>query len=161
MTSEVAAADDTMARMKRDATASKLAAAAMWDIVSLMMRSPAYRATTLAELDAMLLPAVRNQQFYVVHTRSVENGAVAPIAVLLWATVSAEVDQRIRANPAQRGALEVEDRKSGEIPWITDAVGDPKALEIALEHLKKTLFADRGINVLARSEAGEVVVRTV
>jgi hemolysin-activating ACP:hemolysin acyltransferase len=117
----------------------KLAAAHLAGAVSLFLRSPAHRHYTLADLEWSLLPALALGQFMTAETQ-LPDGQAVPVAMVLWAKVSAEVDARLSSAPRYPIRLHPNEWRSGEVIWIVDAVGEPKALQHCVEGLAKTAF---------------------
>ncbi len=79
---------------KKRAAASKRMAASFGEIALLMSQSPAEQHYALRDLDRLVAPAVRLGQFALAEAQSKTNGLVVPVGAILWAQVSAEVDQR-------------------------------------------------------------------
>ena len=123
--------------MKRRAALARDVSANFGQLVSLLMRSRAHRFHMLADLEYMIVPAIATRQFRVAEGVSAEAGLVAPVAAVMWASVSAEVDQRLTEAVDQPIRLKPEEWRSGEVVWIVDAVGDPKAINALLQHLKQ------------------------
>ena len=63
------------------------------------------------------------------------NGRQAPVAVALWASVSEDVDKRLSENLTTPIKLRPDELRSGDILWLIDAVGDPKAIQHLLGQL--------------------------
>ncbi len=63
-----------------------------------------------------------------------------PIAVVLWARVSSEVDRRLSDTENETTALNINEWRSGNIPWIIEAIGERKALGKLLHQLVTTVF---------------------
>jgi cytolysin-activating lysine-acyltransferase len=125
----------------------KLATATFGGVVGLLMRSPAHRHFTLTDLEWYLLPPLALGQFMVGETR-LQNGQALPLALVLWARVSAEVDARLSAEVRHPVRLQPNEWQSGDVYWILDAVGDPKGLQECIETLTKTKFQRKRIKML-------------
>ena len=119
----------------------KLATATFGGIVGLLMRSPAHKHFTLPDLEWYLLPPLALGQFLVGETR-LQNGQALPLALVLWARVSAEVAARLSAETRRPVRLQPSEWQSGDVYWIVDAVGEPKAVQECIEALKKTRFPE-------------------
>ena len=126
----------------------KLAAANLANAVALFLRSPAHRHYTLADLEWCLLPALARGQFLVAEAR-MPDGQAMPAALVLWARVSAEVDARLSAAPGYPIRLHPNEWQSGDVIWIVDAVGEPKAVQECVAALAKTAFQGRQFKVLS------------
>ena len=135
-------------------------------IVTLMMRSAKYRHAFLAELDWLVAPAVATRQYSVAESQP--NGAdlAMPVAAIMWACVSPEVDARL-SEARERPRLRPSEWRSGQIPWLVETVGDAKAAAILLKRLVEGRFAETGVKTIvqvdgkfkveiARSQAAKV-----
>jgi hemolysin-activating ACP:hemolysin acyltransferase len=126
----------------------KLAAANFAGAVSLFMRSPAHRHYTLADLEWCLIPALVLNQFMAAEAR-LPNGQAMPTAIVLWARVSAEIDARLSAAPRYPIRLHPNEWQSGDVIWIIDALGEPKAVQQCIEALTKTAFQGKQLKMLS------------
>jgi len=128
-------------------------------IVSVLMRSPRYRNYTLGDLEWLVVPALATGQWRVVGAQSKQNGVSFPVAVALWAKVSAEVDKKLSENLHVPIRLRPDEWKSGDILWLVDAVGDPRVVPQLLKQLLETSFKGRETQVRAAGEDGKITVR--
>ena len=125
---------------------------AFTQIVSLMMRSPHHQQHTLADLEWMFLPALRNDQF---KTAEAKSGSInVPAGFVLWAFVSPQVDKRLMESLDAPARLQPEDWRSGDIAWIVDTVGHPQAIRQLLKHCRDTLPRGREAKVRTTSADG-------
>lgn len=108
-----------------------------------------------------MAPAVLTRQFRVAQARSKQTGYTAPIAVVLWACVSPEVDRRLTDEIDQPLKLLALDWTSGEIIWIADAFGDPRAIEALLKQLIDTQWAGHSVKLRTRTQEGKASVGMV
>lgn len=145
--------------LKKRAAASKLVSASFGEIVSVLMRSEHYKSYTLQDLEWLVVPAVLSNQFLLAEARAKGNGFTAPVGVVLWANVSPEVDQRLTANVAQPIRLNPQDWRSGNIPWLVDAVGPPKLIGGMLQQLHGKVFKGQPVKVRTQGPDGKPVVR--
>lgn len=143
---------------KKRAAASKRMAASFGEIVLLMAQSPAEQHYALRDLDWLVAPAVRLGQFALAEAQSKTNGLVVPVGAVLWALVSAEVDQRLTSQATGPIRLQPAEWRSGDIPWIIHTVGEPKILGGLMEQLTKTVFKDRAPKMRIRGEDGKAKV---
>lgn len=130
-------------------------------VISLMLRSRHHRLTMLAELEWMLVPAITTRQFRIGEGTSPENGVNVPIAAVLWASVSAEVDQRISRTLDLPLRLKPQEWRSGDIVWIVEAIGDAKAIDVILQHLKQTELKDRLVRMRVSGKDGKTTIGRV
>jgi len=139
--------------------ASKLVAASVGDVAVVFSRSPAHKHYALADIEWMILPPVAHGQFYVAEAVNKATGFRAPIAVVTWALVSEEVDQRLSADLSHRIRLRPDEWKSGDVAWVVDLAGAPAGMSHALQWLKAGPFKDRDVKVIARDTDGVAGVR--
>ncbi len=125
----------------------KLMTANFGGAISLLMRSPAHKHYTLADLEWCLVSAFALNQFMVAEAK-LPNGQAVPVALVLWARVSAEVDARLSAAPCYPIRLDPNEWRSGNAIWIVDAVGEPKAVQQCIDALKKTAFQGKTFKIL-------------
>ena len=76
----------------------------------------------------------------------------------LWAFVSPEVDRRLIENIAAPIRLKMEEWKSGDIPWLVEAAGEPRVIEEMLKRLVHGPWAGRKVKMRARTKDGEFKV---
>jgi hemolysin-activating ACP:hemolysin acyltransferase len=143
---------------KKRAAASKRMAASFGEIVLLMAQSPAEQHYALRDLDWLVAPAVRLGQFALAEAQSKTNGLVVPVGAVLWALVSADVDQRLSNQATGPIRLAPGEWRSGDIPWIIHTIGDAKILGGLMEQLTKTVFKDRAPKMRIRGEDGKAKV---
>jgi hemolysin-activating ACP:hemolysin acyltransferase len=127
---------------------SKLISASVGDVAVVFSRSASHKHYALADIEWMILPAVMTGQAYIAELQHKEHGARAPVAAVLWASVSAETDQRLSASLTQKLRLRPDEWKSGEILWIIDAAGEPRAIAGALAELAQTQFKDKAVRLI-------------
>ena len=143
---------------KRRTAASRGVSTSLGEIVGLLMRSRTHRFNMLAELEWMVLPAISTRQFRVAEGTSQEAGFVAPVAAVLWASVSADVDQRLSQAIEQPIKLKPEEWSSGSIVWIVEAVGEQRAVTAMLQHLKQNELKDFTVRMRVRGSDGKPAV---
>ncbi|MGO9544655.1 MAG: toxin-activating lysine-acyltransferase [Rhodomicrobium sp.] len=134
----------------------KLATASFGGAISLFMRSPAHRHYTLSDLEWSLIPPLALNQFMMAEAK-LPNGQAVPVALVLWARVSAEIDARLSAAPRYPIRLHPNEWQSGDVIWIIDAIGDPKAVQQGIEALTKTTFQGKQFKMLSAASGVEAV----
>jgi hemolysin-activating ACP:hemolysin acyltransferase len=143
------------------AAMSKLISAHIGDICVVMSRAPAHKHYSLADIEWKVLPAVLTGQFYVAEAEHKEHGVRAPVAVVTWARVSAEVDARLTASAAMPIRLRPDEWTSGDTLWLIDLVGDPQGISGALNALMGTAFKEQIVKVTALDAAGAPRIETL
>lgn len=144
--------------IKKRGAAAKHVAASFGEIVTLMMRSAADASVSLRDLEWMVVPAIQTGQFAVAEAQSKETGAVMPVAAVLWAFVSDDIDQKLGSNLDQAIRLQPADWRSGQNPWIVMAIGEPKILGGLLQQLSKGVFASQAPKMRARGADGKIAI---
>lgn len=144
--------------LKRRAQLAKQLSSAFGDIVTLLMRSQSERGKTLADLEWMVVPAMQTGQFAVAEAQAQDTGVVAPMGVVLWAMVSESVDKRLAAQLDQPMDLKPGEWKSGDIPWIVAAFGEPKIINQLFQQLSKNVFTKAPAKLRARDKDGKPFV---
>jgi hemolysin-activating ACP:hemolysin acyltransferase len=146
---------------QRRALSSIRQSVAFAQIASLLMRSPHYRHYTLGDLEWLVIPPLVTGQYIVANTRLQQNGATVPIAMALWASVSAEVDKKLAENLHLPVRLRPDEWRSGDVLWLIDAVGDPRAVPQLLKQLVETRFKGREVKIRVPGENGKVTVQRI
>lgn len=147
--------------MKRRAQYARDISASFGQVISLMMQSRQHRLTLLAELEWLVMPALTTRQFRVAEGVNQERGIVAPIAAVLWAHVSPEIDKRISGNLDQPIKLKPEEWRSGEHTWIIETLGENNAVTALLQHLKQNELKDKTVRMRVRGQDGKPAIGRV
>ncbi len=137
---------------------SKMVAASFGEVVTLMMRTPRYRKMPIETLEATAAAPVALGQVAIAEAQSKETGAVMPIAAVLWARVSPEVDRRLSDTENETTSLNINEWRSGDIPWIIEAIGERKALGKLLHQLVTTVFKSTQPNMRTTGADGKPTV---
>ena len=154
-----AAAEGTQPELSEEAKRnaammSKALMAALGQIVTVLMRTAEHRAKPLTDLEWLAIPAVMTGQFAVVEAQSKANGMTTPISLMMWALVSPEVDQRLRADPNEPIRLSPNEWKSGDILWIVEAIGEQNLLQAMLQNAVVREWNGRPANLRVRGPDG-------
>jgi hemolysin-activating ACP:hemolysin acyltransferase len=110
-------------------------------IVSVLSQSPHYKHYTLSDLEWLVVPPILTGQCAVME--ATVNDHQVPVSAALWASVSEEVDKRLSESLLTPIRLRPDEWRSGEILWLIDAVGDPRAIPHLLRQLQETAFKER------------------
>ncbi len=140
---------------------SKSLMAALGQIVTVLMRTAEHRAKPLADLEWLAIPAVMTGQFAVVEAQSKANGMTTPISRMMWACVSPEVDQRLRADPNKPIRLSPNEWKSGDILWIVEAIGEQNLLQAMLQNAVVREWNGRPANLRVRGPDGAYKIAVI
>lgn len=154
---EVRARED---QQRRAAVLSKRISAGLGEIASVLMRSKTHAQMPLAQLHT-LMPAVLTGQYVTAEAKSRDNGLTQPVAVVVWASVSDEVDHRLAADPQQPLGLSAAEWTGGSNVWVVEAVGDARAISMLVKRLHETHWKDRSVKARARDESGRASIKTL
>lgn len=124
-------------------------------IVSVLMRSPHFARHTLADLQWLVLPPLMLGNFRIAEAKSKQNGVAVPVAVAVWASVSAEVDKRLSDNLDKPVRLRPNEWRSGDILWLLYAVGDTRVMPEFMKQLGESTFKGRKVKVRKRGQDGK------
>ena len=135
--------------------------ATLGELTNLLMRAENYKDTRLADLDWLILPAIRLNQFRIARAQSKQTGLSIPIATVVWAKVSREVDQKLSAIHSEPIRLSAQEWNSGDILWIVLDAGDTRGVSIIINALRKTDFKGRPVKIRSRDASGNTTVKTI
>jgi hemolysin-activating ACP:hemolysin acyltransferase len=113
-------------------------------IVMALMMTPRYRNQTLGDLQHLVLEPLIRDRVAIAYPGNVQESALADMAgFAIWASVSEEVDARIReqvANGVFPVRLKPEEWNSGKINWLFDVVaGDTQATTNVIANFKQVV----------------------
>ena len=145
---------------QKRAAVSKHLLLSFGEIVSVLMRSPQFRNMPLAEVEALVVPAVMSGQFLVAEAQSKSKGFVTPVAIALWASVSAEVDQRLSQDLEKPFRLQPNEWRSGETAWLSTLAGDGRIISPMLKQLQETTLKGKPLKMRVKGKDGNVTVGT-
>jgi hemolysin-activating ACP:hemolysin acyltransferase len=146
-------------RQRRVAALLRLSAA-FTQTVTLLMRSSLHKHMAIADLEWLVLPPLLAGQFRIAKVGSKKTGVVVPAGVVLWASVSPEVDKKLSENAAAPLRLRPDEWRSGDIIWLVEAAGDPRVVSKLLTELNASVFKNRDVKVRTR-EAGNPAFGTL
>ncbi len=145
---------------KKRAAVSKHLLLSFGEIVSVLMRSPQFRGMPLQEVEALVVPAVMSGQFLVAEAQSKSKGFVTPVAIALWASVSAEIDQRLGQDLEKPFRLAPNEWRSGDIAWLITIAGDGRIISPMLKQLQETTLKGKPLKMRVKGKDGNVTVGT-
>ena len=167
-TQPAAAAAAKPAVRPRDARQARFAQS-FAQIVAVLMRDANFRNMRLSDLEWLVLPPVMAGQFRLAQapsphgrTKGQEDGGVlVPVAVALWARVSAAIDKGLSENLDKAVRLRPGDWASGDNIWLMAVAGDQRAVPKFLEQLAATEFKGQRVKMRLRGADNKVVVKTL
>ena len=116
------------------------------DILFMLMNSPFHKHLFLADLEWLIMPAVKLKQMRVFRNEQM------PLAYISWGYLSEEVENRILM---QGPKLAPSEWKSGDNLWIIDRVSHPSVGEGFLKVLANDIFKDKKVNMLVPKKDGQ------
>src|SRR5215213_8514137 len=113
-------------------------------IVMALMMTPRYRNQTIGDLQHLVLEPLIRDRVAIAYPGNVQESALSDMAgFAIWASVSEEVDARIReqvANGVFPMRLKPEEWNSGKINWLFDVVaGDTRATTNVIANFKQVV----------------------
>jgi hemolysin-activating ACP:hemolysin acyltransferase len=113
-------------------------------IVMALMMTPRYRNQTIGDLQHLVLEPLIRDRIAIAYPGNVQESALADMAgFAIWASVSEEVDARVReqvANGVFPIRLKPEEWNSGKINWLFDVVaGDTRATTNVIANFKQVV----------------------
>lgn len=148
-----------LAHLQSTADEPQRALASFAEVVTLMMRSHKHRHAFLAELDWLLTPAIATRQFSVAQAQQNDGKVSTPVAAIMWASVSPEVDARL-SEARESPRLRPSEWLSGQIPWLIETIGDPRAASMLLKRLVETRFSGTGVKTIVNNN-GQYAVQVI
>src|SRR5690606_31214062 len=110
----------------------------------------------LSDLEWLFLPALKRNQFKIAEAKI--NNMNVPAGFLLWASVSPEVDKRLTDNSGTPIRLNPAERTSGNILWLIETVGDPRAMRPLLKAVRDEQPNGRSAKLRITSTDGKQTV---
>ena len=149
-------------------------------VVSVLMRDPNFRKLRLADLEWLVLPPVMSGQFSLAQApmqppgvkapgsgkegqesaKAKDGGFLVPVAVALWASVSANIDKALSGNLDKQVRLHPAEWASGDNLWLMAVAGDQRALPTFLKRLRDEEFKGKQVKMRMRGADGKLVVKT-
>lgn len=129
--------------------------------VAVLMRDPSYKNLRLADLEWLVVPPLLAGQARVAVSRMRKDGPLLPVAVALWARVSAAVDKRLSEELEKPPLLTAREWTCGDVHWLITLAGDQQAMSNFLPQLRASVFKDRAVKVRVQDKDGRMVVQTL
>ena len=147
-------------------------------VVAVLMRDRNFRQMRLADLEWLVLPPLMAGQFRLAQMPApppkgekpagegkdqagAGPGVLVPIAVALWARVSANTDKALQGNLDKQARLHPADWASGDNIWLIAVAGDKRAIPKFIEQLYLAEFKGKLVKMRMRGADGKAVVRTM
>ncbi len=129
------------------------------EVVSVLMRSPQHQGMPLASV-RMLTPAIALGQYLTATAQDKNTGAASPVAVVIWANVSDELDRRFSGD-GEQPSLQPADWKSGENAWLIAAAGEQALVQRLIATLQQNTLKGRPVKVRGVDAEGKPNVQTL
>ncbi len=154
-TAQVASLEEARQRSE----ASQRFASAFGGIVAVMMQVPGYSQYALSDLKWLVIPALVTGQFSLAQARSKENGEIKPVAVVLWASVSDDVDRRLTADSEVAVRLQPGEWRSGPNLWIVEGIGERSIVAGQIRRLREKEWLGHAVKIKVRGQDGTPVIK--
>ena len=119
------------------------------EITWLMSQSPLHKQMFIGDLEWFAMPAILLEQFRIFQ------GPQSPAGLAMWATLSDEADQRMRAGGSR---LRPDEWRSGENLWLVELIAPFGGQDEMLADLAKNVFPGRSFRFhVATPDEGRVV----
>jgi cytolysin-activating lysine-acyltransferase len=137
-------------------------------VVAVLMRDANFSQMRLADLEWLVLPPIMSGQFRLAQMpapqgrlKGKDGGVLVPVAVALWARVSAAVDKQLSEGLDKTVRLGPGDWASGDNVWLMAVAGDRRAIPKFIDQLAKTEFKGQRVKMRVRGPGNSVVVKTL
>lgn len=135
--------------------------AALGEAVSVLIRAPKHKAMPLEGLRLQVLPAIMHNQYLIARVNAQEDRQQVAAGLIMWASVSDEVDQRLKARPQQPIWLRFEEWKSGPNLWLVDLIAPSALAGAMLKDLDEKVGQGRPISARIAAPDGATKIMTV
>jgi cytolysin-activating lysine-acyltransferase len=130
------------------------------------MRDANFSQMRLADLEWLVLPPIMSGQFRLAQMpapqgRPKDGGVLVPVAVALWARVSAAIDKQLSEGLDKTVRLRPGDWASGDNLWLMAVAGGRRAIPKFIDQLAKTEFKGQRVKMRVREPGNSVVVKTL
>ena len=142
---------------RRQAMAALRNSLAFTQIIGVLMRSEHYKHYTLGDLEWLVVPPMLAGQYRIGEAKPKTGGSI-PVAVVLWARVSADVDKRLAEIGRAPVRLRPDEWTSGDILWLVHAAGEPRFVRQVLKQLNETAFKGREVKLRGFGKDGKAAV---
>jgi hemolysin-activating ACP:hemolysin acyltransferase len=143
---------------RRQAMAALRNSLAFTQIIGVLMRSEHYKHYTLGDLEWLVIPPMLAGQYRIGEAKPKTGGSI-PVAVVLWASVSADVDKRLQQIGREPIRLRPDEWTSGDILWLVHAAGEPRFVRPVLKQLSETAFKGRQVKLRGVGKDGKPAVQ--
>jgi len=130
------------------------------EIVRLLLRNEKYRNMALADLEWLILPALRNKQFVLAKAKA-DDGHLRTVGVALWARVDAVTDKQLMQAVENPIRLRPDQWSSGDIVWLVDAIGPQQVIKEMLSRLLQKEFTGQDVKMASYDQSGVRSVRSL
>ncbi|MEA2780689.1 MAG: cytolysin-activating lysine-acyltransferase [Rhodospirillaceae bacterium] len=146
-------------------------------IVAVLMRDWGFRNLRLSDLEWLVLPPVLSGQWRLAHSKvkqpgtepetktgaepAPDGGLLISVAVVLWASVSPEIDKRLSENVDKKLLLRPDEWTTGDILWLIAAAGDQRGVRKIIKELRETEFQGRPVKLRTHEPDGKAVIKTL
>jgi len=147
-------AEIRQAHMKQ-AMQSKMLSANFGNIVTMFLQSPGHKHLKLEDLPARIIMPLVNNQFLLAEAYKKDTGFTFPVGVVLWASVSDEVEQRLSQDLNEPILLTQDEWTGGDNYWLIESIGEQRFVQQLLGRLCKEVFKDKPFKARVADKDGK------
>jgi hemolysin-activating ACP:hemolysin acyltransferase len=115
----------------------------------------------MADIEAIVVPAVATGQFTIAEATHKQLGFVTPVAFLTWGSFSADIDRAIQQSPDRPFPSGIKDWRSGDYVWVVEAVGDQRLLTDMLQKQQGGAWKGKTVRMRIQGADGKMEIRTL
>lgn len=130
--------------------APKTVAQMLGEITWLMTQSPIHKQLFIGDLEWFAMPAILVEQFRIFY------GPNSPAAVALWAMVSEETEERLKAGAHK---LRADEWQGGDRPWLIELIAPFGAQDEILADFSISVFGGKPFSFHTATPEGQRVVK--
>jgi hemolysin-activating ACP:hemolysin acyltransferase len=123
-------------------------------IVSFLATIKQFEGTKIRSIKELVFPAIIQGKAMIVDPPTNSAPTSEPLAVILWASVSKDVDTKLSNCLNGIPKLKINDWNSGDILWIIFCAGDKNVIEASTRHITKIMHKDKSIKIHNKNKDG-------
>lgn len=125
---------------------------------AILCASPRHRKASLEDVSALVIPALSLGQYAAIGVKPDDGRPPQMAALCLWAFVSDAVDKQLTDDRSAVLRLAPADWTSGTIPWIIEAAGEQRAVEVLINSVASQHFGGRPAKLRGVKADGTVAI---
>ncbi|GLI94037.1 toxin-activating lysine-acyltransferase [Methylocystis echinoides] len=131
-------------------------------ILSMLSSQKPFGAMPLGQVAGIVGPAIDAGQFVIAHGHRKDSpGPGVPVAFVLWAKVSEELDRKLSENSREPILVEPQDWRSGDIPWLILSVGVQQVVVPTMKAISEKHFPGQTFKARFPAKDGGTEIRHI